>query len=108
MGTTLARALLRRSLRIAGSMSGALIAFGAARLGAQGTIVGRVVEGRSSLPIAGAALEVAGSRLGAITDAQGRYRITNVPAGARTLQARRIGFSQVDSAITVSASGETT
>ncbi|MBK8648894.1 MAG: carboxypeptidase regulatory-like domain-containing protein [Gemmatimonadetes bacterium] len=32
------------------------------------------------------------TRLGAVTDAQGKYRITGVAAGTVTIRARRIGF----------------
>jgi TonB-linked SusC/RagA family outer membrane protein len=38
-------------------------------------------------------MEVEGTRLGAATDADGRYRIVNVPAGERVVVARRIGYA---------------
>jgi TonB-linked SusC/RagA family outer membrane protein len=80
----------------------------ASRALAQGrTIVGRVTEARSALPVVGATLEVRGTRLGAATDAEGRYRIANVPPGAHAIVVRRIGFAEQRQTVTVTETSET-
>lgn len=79
-----------------------------AATGAGGTVVGRVTDARSSQPVQTATIEVEGTRLGAITDADGRYRVVNVPAGSRTIIARRLGFSAMRRVQTISAGQETT
>ena len=54
-------------------------------------MAGRVTEARSGQPLVAATLEIEGTRLGAVTDGDGRYRIINVPVGTHTVVARRIG-----------------
>src|SRR5687768_15060853 len=66
-----------------------------------GSIVGRVVATRTAQPLAGVAVEIEGTRLGAVTDGDGRYRIVNVPPGAPTVVARRIGYSLERQTVTV-------
>jgi TonB-linked SusC/RagA family outer membrane protein len=73
-----------------------------------GTVTGRVTDSRSTQPVPGATIEIDGTRLGAITDDEGRYRIANVPAGSRTVIARRLGFSAQRRVVTVSAGQEVT
>jgi TonB-linked SusC/RagA family outer membrane protein len=91
-----------------------MVAFGAAAAHAQGAappggrVVGRVTEARSTQPLVGATLEIEGTRLGAVTDGAGRYRIDNVPAGPRTIIARRIGFAAARQTVTVAALGQVT
>jgi TonB-linked SusC/RagA family outer membrane protein len=68
-----------------------------------GTVVGRVMEGRMSDAIVGAQVEVEGSRLTGVTDAEGRYRIEAVPAGARVLLVRHIGYTLLRREVTVAA-----
>ena len=61
-----------------------------------GAISGRVTEAGSDRGIASAGVRVlAGIRNagGAPTDENGNYRITNVPPGTYTVEARRVGFS---------------
>ena len=96
--------------RLFASLAGAvLLALIAPMAGAQnGTVVGRVTDGRTSQPLPSATLEIEGTRLGAITDAEGRYRIFNVPAGTRAIVARRIGFTQSRQTVTVPVDRETT
>jgi TonB-linked SusC/RagA family outer membrane protein len=96
--------------RFARSMlAGACLAFGASVLRAQtGTIVGRVTDGRSNTPIAQATIEIDGTRIGGVTAEDGRFRIANVPAGARTVIARRIGYGAARKAVTVSSTTEAT
>ena len=58
---------------------------------ATGTISG-VVTGTGGRPLAGASVAVAGTTLGDQTNAQGRYTITGVPAGSRTVRATFAGL----------------
>lgn len=79
------------------------------RLGAQnptGTIAGRVVDSTTQQPVADVSVIVDGTRLGAVTNADGSFIIRGVPAGFHTVRVRRIGFSTPPANVTVT-SGET-
>ena len=67
------------------------------------TLRGRVTDVASSQPIAEVAVTVAGTRLGALTDAQGRYEIRRAPSGAVTIVAGRIGYTTERRALTLAA-----
>ena len=69
----------------------------------QGTVVGRVTDGRTSEGIARAAVRIDGSSLAANTDQDGRYRVLNVSAGTHTLSARRIGYGVGRQTVTVAS-----
>ena len=58
-----------------------------------GRIVGRIVDSQSGQGVAHVAVQVVGTRLGTVSGVEGRYTITNVPAGTITLQARLIGYT---------------
>jgi outer membrane receptor protein involved in Fe transport len=58
-----------------------------------GRIVGRILDAQTGQGIAHVAIQVVGTRLGALSGVEGRYTITNVPAGTVTLHARLIGFT---------------
>jgi TonB-linked SusC/RagA family outer membrane protein len=68
-----------------------------------GTITGRLVDATSQQPIAGARVTVAGTSVGTTSRDDGRFVLTAVPTGARTIRLARIGFSPKDSTISVSA-----
>jgi TonB-linked SusC/RagA family outer membrane protein len=103
MGNPLAKRFARSML------AGAWLAFGAPVLLAQGgTIVGRVIDSRMNLPVAQAAVEVDGTRLGTTTGADGRFRVANIPAGAHALIARRIGYGSARKPVTIVAGSELT
>lgn len=57
-----------------------------------GAVQGTVVAAAGGEPLAGAMVQVDGSRR-AVTDAAGRFRIAGLPAGAYTLTARRVGYA---------------
>jgi hypothetical protein len=59
---------------------------------ATGQITGVVSDSTTGQPLSSVSVSVAGTRLGDLTDAQGRYTIDRVPAGTLTLQTRRIGY----------------
>ncbi len=68
-----------------------------------GTITGRVLEANTQQPIAGARVLITGTTAGTTTRDDGRFVLTAVPAGVRTLRVARIGFSPLDSTVSVSA-----
>jgi len=73
-----------------------------------GAVVGRITDARSGGPLAGTTVEVSGTVLRASTDADGRYRIANVPVGEHVLLARRIGYAAIRRTVTVAEGQPTT
>jgi TonB-dependent SusC/RagA subfamily outer membrane receptor len=73
-------------------------------LAAQGTgrITGTVI-GESRQPISDVQVTIPNTRYGAVTNAEGRYTIVGVPAGAHQVRAQRIGYTPVTQAVTVRA-----
>ncbi len=60
-----------------------------------GKIAGRVVDGATGAPLAGANVMVEGTMLGAAADDNGEYFILNVPPGQYALRTQMIGYSTV-------------
>ena len=73
-----------------------------------GSVVGRVLAARTTQPLASVTIEIEGTRLGAVTDGDGRFRIPNVPTGSRTIVARRIGYGQARQTVNVEVDRPTT
>ena len=71
-----------------------------------GSVVGRVTDGASGSPIAGATVSVEGTRSSAVTGDDGRYRIGGLTAGAYTLRARYIGYAPASAPVTIRAGEE--
>lgn len=69
--------------------------------GPAGTVAGQVVDSVSQQPLAGVTVAVGERR--ARTDNDGRYFITGVPAGMATVQATRLGYTQLSLPISVTA-----
>lgn len=74
----------------------------------KGSIGGRVTDERNGEALVGAAVEVQGNELAGTTDADGRYRILDVPVGGYTVRARYIGYAPRARSVTVSADQEAT
>ena len=74
---------------------GACVAALASPLFAQGAVGGHVTRADRTTPIEGAVVRVVGTTLGAKTDSIGRFRITGIPAGLHTLEARAPGHTVV-------------
>ena len=55
-------------------------------------LAGTVLSGGDSTPVAGAFVEVAGTTLHTMTDAEGRFAFAHTPGGPLTLRVARIGF----------------
>ena len=68
-----------------------------------GTITGRVLERSTQRPLSGVALSVEGTQNRSVSDADGRFLITGVPAGARQVTASSIGYASVQQDVTVIA-----
>lgn len=62
-----------------------------ARLGGSATLTG-VVRGTAGTPIPSAEVHVLGARSTALTDAEGSYTLSGLPAGTQALEVRRIGY----------------
>jgi len=60
---------------------------------ATGRIVGRVIDPVTGQGIVDVGVQVVGTTIGASTGIDGRFSLSNVPAGTVTLHARRIGFA---------------
>lgn len=71
-------------------------------------IAGRVVDARTQQGIASVSVLVSGTRAGAVTGEDGRFRITGVPAGPHTLTFRRIGYASTQQAVTTGSEGQVT
>lgn len=69
--------------------------------------VSGVVTDRSGQPIAGARVEIEGTRLVVGTSPEGRFTFQDVPAGTRTVIVERLGYGTTREAVTVTP-GETT
>lgn len=74
-------------------------------LAQDGTIRGQVVEHQSGEGLPGVNVGLQGSSLGATTDRQGAYVISNVPPGTYTLVASFIGYATQQREVTVPAGG---
>jgi iron complex outermembrane receptor protein len=99
-----------RVLRRLGSIAAIVMAIAPLSLGAQtgtGSIAGTVTDAAHTA-VAGAQITVVGTRLGAVSGLDGRYRIVSVPAGTHELRVQRIGQQrQAVPSVTVRASEET-
>jgi len=81
-------------------VAGLLLAF-ATPAAAQGVISGQVLDDVNGFAITGVAVRVEGSGLGAISDRSGRFTITGVPAGQRTVVTRYLGYAPVSQQVQV-------
>jgi TonB-linked SusC/RagA family outer membrane protein len=83
------------------------VPLGTASAQSTGTVRGRVIDASNQRPIAEAQVNVTGTTLGAITNANGDYTIVNVPAGQREIVARRLGYTRQARNVTVGAGVDT-
>ena len=76
---------------------------------ATGRITGIATDSATGRALSDVQIAVTGTRLGTVTDAVGRYVLSNVPAGTVSLDARRIGFQpRVVRGVVVPAGGSVT
>jgi len=69
-----------------------LLCFGTPALAAGGVIVGQVRDAESGAALVGAYLLVEGTRLGAVADSSGAYRVDRVPPESYRLVAEMLGY----------------
>jgi TonB-dependent receptor len=81
-------------------VAGLLLAF-ATPAAAQGVISGQVLDDANGLAVTGVAIRVEATGLGAISDRSGRFTITGVPAGRRTVVTRYLGYAPVTQQVEV-------
>ncbi|MDX2185282.1 MAG: SusC/RagA family TonB-linked outer membrane protein [Gemmatimonadaceae bacterium] len=77
----------------------------AAQGGATGTIEGRVFDAGTQKPLAGAQIALVASPYSAVSNDQGEYRISGVPARQWQLRLRLIGYTPKTILVTVTAGG---
>lgn len=75
---------------------------------AAGSVTGHVTDAATGRPLTAVQVFLAGTELGATTDAQGRYAISNVPAGQREIHARLLGYGDASQTVTVPDDGTVT
>jgi TonB-linked SusC/RagA family outer membrane protein len=75
---------------------------------AQGIVSGRVTDQANGNALVGARVVVVGTSLTASTNAEGRYRITGVPAGTAQVRASQIGYASATRPATVADQGAAT
>lgn len=98
-----------RLVRVAGTLAVALTMGVASVAQAQtGTLAGRVTDAAADVPLPGVTLQVEGTRFGAGTANDGRYRITGLQPGSYVIVARRLGYNPQRQTVTVSAGSEAT
>ncbi len=81
--------------------------FASAAAWADGTVAGRVTDGKTGEPLIGVAVVVKGSATGAVTDVDGNYNLV-VPAGAYEIEIRYLGYNSKSIADVVVKDGEVT
>jgi len=91
------RTFSRRALLALGLLCGSAVP-----LLAQGIVTGRLTDQANGSPLNGARVVILGTSLTASTNADGRYRVTGVPAGAVQVRASLIGYASGTKTVTVS------
>ena len=71
-----------------------------------GIVRGRVVEAGSLRPVTDAQITIVGTTIGTVSNAAGDFTLPRVPAGARSLLVRRIGYGARTQAVNVPAGGD--
>ncbi|MCX5755362.1 MAG: SusC/RagA family TonB-linked outer membrane protein [Gemmatimonadetes bacterium] len=72
---------------------GVLLLVAGAPLFAQGAVTGRVVSAEGKLPLGDVQILVEGTSIVAVTNADGRFTLRNIPVGPRELRAFRVGYT---------------
>src|SRR5690606_14678312 len=108
-GTVNMKGLLMYALRVPAALL-VVLAFSVGSVLAQGSgrVTGTVVDAASGDPLPGANIVVGGTSIGAATDVDGRYTISNAPAGTRTLVVTYIGYDRVEREVEIPAGGTLT
>jgi TonB-linked SusC/RagA family outer membrane protein len=73
-----------------------------------GRVEGIIRDGLNDRPLAGARVAVLGTALFAVTTAEGRYGIDNVPVGAVSVRAQLLGYQPASATVQVAGGATTT
>ena len=73
-----------------------------------GSVTGQVIDQTNNRPLNGAQVVLEGIQRGALSDARGRYLITNVPAGTYSVRVTFIGYGTQTVDVSVPAGGVAT
>lgn len=97
----------RSTLPLVGAILALVATAGApgAATGQEGAVTGRVIQASNFEPLVGAQVFLPDLDQGTLTNAEGRYRITGVPAGTHRVRSRLLGFRPVTRTVTVEAGG---
>jgi TonB-linked SusC/RagA family outer membrane protein len=74
----------------------------------RGTVTGRVTDATTGHPLEGAQIAVGGTNLASVTDQDGRFRMSAVPAGKREVRATLMGYAREVRTMEVSPGGTVT
>ena len=85
----------------------ALVLLSGAAWAQSGTVSGTVTDSTGA-GVSAAEVRVDGTTIHTLTDNNGRYQLTNVPPGARTIRALLLGYKATTRAITLEAGGTAT
>lgn len=72
-----------------------------------GRITGKLIDASNNEPLSYANVALAGTSIGSITDEEGMFTLSGIPAGEHTLAMRYVGYNTKEINVTVTA-GETT
>jgi TonB-linked SusC/RagA family outer membrane protein len=102
--------LIRSSSLLTVALAASFATLGAAPAWAQGTgtVRGKVTDKATGRPLTRADIVVVGTTQGGSTDATGNYVVSGLPAGRHAIRAMRIGFTRVETAVTVTPGQEVT
>lgn len=70
-----------------------------------GTVSGTVTEAETGQTLPGATVQVVDGDVGAATDSEGQYRLTNVAAGQQTIRVTFVGYNPVTRTVNVPEGG---
>jgi TonB-dependent receptor len=98
---------VRRIISILGSLATIIVFFSRTVIASTPSIEGYVKDAKSGEPLPGANIIVQGTGMGAATDINGKYAITNVPVGSYTIRATYIGYTAKETEIRVLADART-
>ena len=85
-----------------GVIAALVLVFGATDLAAQtGAVTGRVTDATTGQPRNNATVELDGTSIGQLTNADGRYVLQGVPVGVYTVRVRMIGYGVQTKEVTV-------
>ncbi|HEX9895441.1 MAG TPA: TonB-dependent receptor plug domain-containing protein, partial [Gemmatimonadales bacterium] len=85
-----------------------LLAAAGPLLAQQGTISGRVTDDATQQPLGGARVQLTGTSLFALSNAQGTYTIRGVAPGTHQVRIILLGFASIQRSVTVPAGGTAT